>query len=75
MIGGAVSGGASGGWSGALKGAGSGAKDWAKGTTAYKAEQGARQSQVNPWYSAKKQPGSKNEGDASPNNPSGNQSA
>jgi hypothetical protein len=75
VIGGAISGGTSGGWSGAAKGAGTGAKDWAQGTKAYQAEQGVRQSKVNPWYSAKKQPGSKNEGDATPSDSSGSQDA
>ena len=66
-----------GGISKGLKGAVGGAKDWAQGTNAYKAGQAVRQSKVNPWYSAKDQPGSKGEGDTEPKQGtvSGSQSA
>ena len=54
---------------------GGAAENWAKGTKVGKDITNARQSTMNPWYSAKKQPGSKNEGDAPQSNSSGSQDA
>lgn len=53
---------------------GGAAKDWAQGTRVAQDFNSARQSKINPWYSAKKQPGSKGEGDA-PISGNGGQSA
>lgn len=52
---------------------GGAAKDWASGTKIGKDINNARQSTVNPWYSAKKQPGMKGESDTPQSNSSGAQ--
>ena len=47
------------------KAIGGAAKTWGEGTKAAKDLNNLRQSKMNPWYKAKNQPGSKNEGDTS----------